>query len=64
MGGPGLEQPSRQVISPAESMGGGPQYKVLLADDDAFSNLTLRKMVEQIGKYEAIPCFNGSEVYR
>ncbi len=35
--------------------------KVLLADDDVFSNLTLKTMIERTGKYQALACFNGLE---
>ena len=36
--------------------------KVLLADDDVFSNLALKSMIEKSGKFQALPCFNGQEV--
>lgn len=37
--------------------------KVLLADDDVMSNITLRGMIERSGKFHIISCYNGLEVY-
>ena len=36
--------------------------KLLLADDDVFSNLAVKTMIEKTGKYQIFSCFNGQEV--
>jgi len=36
---------------------------VLIADDDVFSNLAVKTMIEKEGKYQAISAFDGREVF-
>ncbi len=36
--------------------------KILLADDDGLSNMALRSMIEQSGKYQVFSFYNGLDV--
>jgi hypothetical protein len=37
--------------------------KILLADDDIFSNMALRSMIESSGQYHVHSFYNGADVF-
>lgn len=40
------------------------QIGLIVADDDAFSNLAIRAMVEQTGHYKIFACFTGTDALK
>ena len=50
------EQCNRQESNPRKLK------RVILADDDALCQATVKKMIEDFGGYEVLPFFNGPNV--